>query len=333
MGPRTLKEQEDKALLERAKNILMIEAKAIEDLTGKLGSDFCQAVDLLYMCKGKVVITGVGKSGLICQKIAATLASTGTPAIFLHPVEGSHGDLGVLTRDDVVIAVSNSGESVEVNSLLPVIKRMNVPLIAFTGKPSSTLGKQGDVVIDTGVREEACPMNLVPTASTTAMLATGDALAVTLLEKRGFKAEDFALLHPGGSLGKRLLLKVEDLMHTGEEIPTVSEGASMKDAVFQITSKRLGLTTVLDQNGELMGVITDGDLRRGLEKGGDFLKRKIHEIMTQNPKKICRDDLAAKALQRMEQYSITSLIVVKTLEGNQVEGIVHIHDILKAGIA
>ena len=333
MGDRSLKEEEDKALLERAKNVLTIEARAIEDLAGKLGSEFCQAVNLLYGCKGKVVITGVGKSGLICQKIAATLASTGTPAIFLHPVEGFHGDLGVLTRQDVVIAISNSGETEEVNRLLPVIKRMNVPLIAFTGKPSSTLGQQGDVVIDTGVKEEACPMNLIPTASTTATLATGDALAITLLEKRGFKAEDFAMLHPGGSLGKRLLLKVEDLMHSGEDVPRVAEDELIKEAIYQITSKRLGLTLVLDRNQDLAGVITDGDLRRGLEKGEGFLKRKAHEIMTKNPKKVCRDDLAAKALQRMEQFSITSLIVVKSPAGNQVEGIVHIHDILKAGIA
>jgi len=312
---------------------LKTEARAIEDLTKKLGPEFCEAVDILYRCKGKAVITGVGKSGLICQKIAATLASTGMPAIFLHPVEGFHGDLGVLAREDVLIAVSNSGETEEVNRLLPAIKRMSIPLVAFTGKPDSTLGRQADVVIDTGVREEACPMNLVPTASTTATLAAGDALAVTLLEKRGFREEDFALLHPGGALGRKLLLKVEDLMHTGEEVPVVGEEASMKDTIFEITSKRLGVTAVLDKDGKLAGIVTDGDLRRGLEKWRDLLERKAYEIMTKGPKTICWDDLAAKALHRMEQYSITSLIVVKSSQDKAVVGVVHIHDMLKAGIA
>ncbi len=320
-------------LLERAKSVLRIEAKAIETLMNRLGSDFCKAVDLLYGCQGKVVVTGVGKSGLICQKIAATFASTGTPAIFLHPVEGFHGDLGVLTRQDVVIAISNSGETEEVNRLLPIITRMDIPLIVITGKPSSTLGKHGDVIIDAGVKEEACPMNLVPTASTTATLAVGDALAVTLLEKRGFKEEDFALLHPGGVLGRRLLYRVEDLMHTGEEMPQVSLEASLNDAIFEITSKRMGVTVVLDSDGCLSGVITDGDLRRGLERGGDLLSYRIDEIMTRDPKRICRDDLAAKALERMERYAITSLIVVEDPELTKVEGIVHIHDLLKAGIA
>lgn len=333
MGTRSRIGKEEEALLKRAKSVLKIEARAIEELTEKLGQDFCEAVHILHRCKGKVVVTGVGKSGLICQKIAATLASTGMPAIFLHPVEGFHGDLGVLTREDVVIAVSNSGETEEVNRLLPVIKRMSIPLVAFTGRPASTLGRQGDVVIDTGVREEACPMNLVPTASTTATLAVGDALAVTLLEKRGFRKEDFALLHPGGALGRKLLLTVKDLMHVGEEVPAVGEEDSMKDTIFEITSKRLGVTAVLDKEGKLAGVVTDGDLRRGLERWRDVLERSAREIMTKNPKTILRDDLAAKALQRMEQYAITALIVVKSSEDESVEGLIHIHDILKAGIA
>ncbi len=321
------------SLLARAKRVLEIEARAISNLIGRLGPDFCQAVELLFQCHGKVVVTGIGKSGLICQKIAATLASTGTPAIFLHPVEGFHGDIGVLTRQDVMIAVSNSGETEEVNRLLPIVKRMGVPLIAFTGKPASTLGKFGDVVMDTGVEEEACPMNLVPTASTTAALAVGDALSITLLEKRGFHEEDFAMLHPGGTLGKKLLARVEDFMHTGEEIPIVYQGDTLKDAIFEITSKRLGVTGVVDDNDEFIGVITDGDLRRGLERGDDLLRHKIVEIMTKNPKTIFKSNLAAKALQRIEQYSITSLFVVKKENEKKIDGIIHIHDLLRAGIA
>jgi len=333
MGSGKLRDREQKVLLRRARRVLRTEARAIENLIGKLGPSFCQAVELLYRCRGKVVVTGLGKSGLICQKIAATLASTGTPAIFLHPVEGFHGDLGVLTRQDVVIAVSNSGETEEVNRLLPIIKRMNIPLVVFTGKPSSGLGQQGDAVIDTGVKEEACPMNLVPTASTTAALAAGDALAVALLEKRGFRQEDFALLHPGGALGRRLLLRVEDLMHTGEEIPLVTGDSLLQDALFEITAKRMGVTGVVDGKGDLVGVVTDGDLRRGLEKGGNLLACRSREIMSRNPKRIHRDELAAKALQIMEQYSITSLLVVQPPRDRKVLGILHIHDLLKAGIA
>ena len=323
----------EQKLLDRARSVLQVEAKAITDLIDKLDADFCRAVELLFESGGKVVITGVGKSGLICQKIAATLASTGTPAIFLHPVEGLHGDLGVLTRQDVVIAVSNSGETEEVNRLIPLIKRMGIPLIAFTGRPESTLGHYGDVVIDTGVEAEACPMNLVPTASTTAAMAAGDALAVTLLEKRGFREEDFAQLHPGGALGRRLLYRVEDLMHTGDEIPLVPEGAPLMDAICEITGKRLGVTGVLNRDGLLVGVVTDGDLRRAMEKGGDLLGRHIDEVMTRDPKVIQRDDLAARALQRMERHSITSLLVVTSLEERRVEGVIHIHDLLRAGIA
>ena len=320
-------------LIARGKQVLRIEAQAITELIEKLGPGFYEAVMLLYQCQGKVVVTGVGKSGLICQKIAATLASTGTPAIFLHPVEGFHGDLGVLARGDVMIALSNSGETKEVNRLLPIVKRMGVPLIVFTGKAESTLARFGDVVLDTSVKEEACPMNLVPTASTTAALAVGDALAVTLLEKRGFKEEDFAMLHPGGALGRRLLYRVEDLMHTGDAVPLVSHKILIKEAIIEMTSKRFGVTGVLDDSGNFIGVITDGDLRRGLEMGGDLFACRISEIMTRNPKTIFRDNLAAKALQRIEQYSITSLFVVKREDEKKVEGIIHIHDLLKAGIA
>ncbi len=332
MGLKEPAGMEEAALLERAKKVLQIEAKAINNLIDRLGTPFCRAIELLFQCQGKVVVTGIGKSGLICQKIAATLASTGTPAIFLHSVEGFHGDLGVLTRQDVMMAVSNSGETEEVNRLLPIVKRMGVPLIVITGKPASTLGRFGDVVMDTGVEEEACPMNLVPTASTTAALAIGDALAITLLEKRGFHEEDFAMLHPGGTLGKRLITRVEDLMRTGDEIPMVAHGDTLKDAIVEITGKRLGVTGVIDDNGDFIGVITDGDLRRGLEKGGDLLKNRVDEIMTKNPKTIFKSNLAAKALQRIEYYSITSLFVVKKENEKKVEGIIHIHDLLRAGI-
>lgn len=320
-------------ILRRARRVLELESKAIAGLTQKLDANFTRAIEIIEQCKGKVVVTGIGKSGLICQKIAATLASTGTPAVFLHAGEGFHGDLGVLTHQDVVIAISNSGETEELNRILPIIKRMGITLIAITGNPDSTLGRQGDVVIDTGVDEEACPMNLVPTASTTAALAMGDALAVVLFEKKGFKKEAFAMLHPGGALGRKLWYRVENLMHVGEEIPLVIRGTSLKEAIFEITSKRLGVTGVLDRRGKLVGVITDGDLRRGLEKGGDLLSRKVDEIMTRNPKTIYRDELAAKAVERMEHFSITSLFVVSRADSRLVEGIIHIHDLLKAGIA
>jgi arabinose-5-phosphate isomerase len=326
-------EEKNAEILKKARKVLEIEAQGITRLVDKLGQDFCEAVHLLHRCQGKVVVTGVGKSGLICQKIAATLASTGTPAIFLHAVDGFHGDLGVLTRQDVVMAVSNSGETEEVNRLLPPIKRLGVPLIALTGKPSSTLARHGDVVIDTGVKEEACPMNLVPTASTTAALAIGDALAIVLLGERGFKEEDFALLHPGGVLGKRLLYRVEDLMHVGDEIPFVKEDASLMDAILVISSKRLGVTGVLDAGENLVGVITDGDLRRGLGKNLDIRQRQACEVMTLNPKRIRKGELAAKALQAMEQFSITALFVVAPTNEKKAIGIIHVHDLLKAGIA
>ena len=326
-------EEKNAEILKKARKVLEIEAQGITRLVDKLGQDFCEAVHLLRRCQGKVVVTGVGKSGLICQKIAATLASTGTPAIFLHAVDGFHGDLGVLTRQDVVMAVSNSGETEEVNRLLPPIKRLGVPLIALTGKPSSTLARLGDVVIDTGVKEEACPMNLVPTASTTAALAIGDALAIVLLGERGFKEEDFALLHPGGVLGKRLMYRVEDLMHVGDEIPFVKEDASLMDAILVISSKRLGVTGVLDAGENIVGVITDGDLRRGLEKNLDIRQRQACEVMTLNPKRIRKGELAAKALQAMEQFSITALFVVAPTNEKKAIGIIHVHDLLKAGIA
>ena len=316
-------------VIEQAKKVLKIEAEAISALTERINESFVKAVDLVFFCKGKIVVTGVGKSGLIGQKIASTLASTGTPSFFMHPAEGIHGDLGMLSKNDVVIAISNSGESNEISQIIPVVKRMGLPLISMTGNRSSTLAKSGDAVLDISVKEEACPLGLAPTASTTATLAMGDALAVAVLDKRGFNKEDFALLHPGGSLGKRLLVRVSDLMHTGEAIPLVTENTVMKVALFEITSKRLGVTGVLDDEGFLEGAITDGDLRRAMEKGLDVLNKKASEIMTRNPKKIGADALAAEALQKMEQHSITSLFV---MDGEKVAGIVHLHDLLKAGV-
>ena len=317
--------------VERAKRVLEIEADAIHCLMDKIDENFERAVELIYDCKGKVVVMGVGKSGIIAKKIASTLASTGTPAFFLHPVEGMHGDLGMLAKEDIVMILSNSGETDEISRILPLLNRLGNRLIALTGNIDSNLAKAVEVVLDVCVREEACPFGLVPTASTTAAMALGDALAIVLLEKRGFKDEDFAALHPGGYLGKRWL-KVEELMHTGEAFPMVGEDTSMRNAIFEITSKRLGVTGVADADGNLVGVITDGDLRRALEKHGDLLSRKASEVMTRNPKWIEKDSLAARAVQKMEEYSITSLFVFQSREDRTLVGIIHLHDLLKAGI-
>ena len=319
-------------IIKRAKQVLQIEAKAIERLIGRINEQFVQAVELILACEGKVVVTGVGKSGIIGQKIASTLASTGTPAFFLHSTEGSHGDLGMLGKKDIVVAISNSGETDELSQILPLIKRYGNKLIALTGKVKSTLARAGDVVLDVSVEEEACPLGLAPTASTTATLAMGDALAVALLEKRGFKKDDFAILHPGGKLGKQLLLKVRDLMHAGDELPMVYEEALMKGALVEITSKRLGVTGVMNKRHELVGVITDGDLRRALERHTDLLERTAGEIMTHNPKSIEADTLAAQAVQQMEEYSITSLFVFDKVGEKTPRGILHLHDLLKAGV-
>ena len=319
-------------MLDTAKNVLQIEADAILALKERLDGGFSRAVQIILACQGKVVVTGMGKSGLICQKIAATMASTGTPTFFLHPAEGIHGDLGMLAKGDVVIAISNSGETEEVCRILPIIKRMGLPLVSMSGNPKSTLAMAGDVHLDISVAEEACPLGLAPTASTTATLAMGDALAVALLVERGFKAEDFALFHPGGALGKKLLLRVEDLMHTGQDVPLVSPDMLLRDALFEITSKKLGVTGVVDTENRLIGVFTDGDLRRIMEKGLESLQRPIAEVMTQSPKRILRRNLAAKALQLMESHSITSLFVFEDEESSVPVGIVHLHDLLKAGV-
>jgi arabinose-5-phosphate isomerase len=320
-------------ILEEAKKVIRIEAEALLALANAINGEFERAVRMILDCRGRVVVTGMGKSGLIGQKIASTMASTGTPAFFLHPAEGIHGDLGMIMRGDVVIAISNSGETEEVVRILPVIKRLGASLVSMTGNAASTLAKAGDIFLDISVAEEACPLGLAPTASTTATLAMGDALSVALLLERGFKAEDFALFHPGGALGKKLILRVSELMHAGDAIPLVTPDTPMQEALFVITSKRLGVTGVMAADGSLLGVITDGDLRRALEKGKDIMKLTAGELMTGTPKRIRRDDLAAKALQRMEEHSITSLFVFDDDTSAQPVGVVHLHDLLKAGIA
>ncbi|MBI5188277.1 MAG: KpsF/GutQ family sugar-phosphate isomerase [Nitrospirae bacterium] len=318
-------------ILDIAKKVLKIEAEAVYALTEKLNSNFERAVELLYTSKGRVVVTGMGKSGLVGKKIAATLASTGTPAFFLHPAEASHGDLGMVTERDVIIAISNSGETEELIGLIPFLKRFNVKLISMTGSQNSTLAKASDITLDISVKEEACPLGIVPTASTTATLALGDALAVALLIKRGYKEEDFAFFHPRGSIGKRLFIKVKDLMHTGDSLPTVSLSTPMSKTLIEMSSKRLGHTIVLDNDSKIAGVITDGDLRRGIEKWGQRLfELTAGEVMTGNPKTISEEELAAKALSIMEGYSITALVVPD--EDRRAKGIIHLHDILRQGI-
>jgi arabinose-5-phosphate isomerase len=323
-------------ILQRAKEVLNIEATGIVSLIDRLDDRFIQAIELLYNCRGKVIVTGLGKSGLVCRKIAATFSSMGTPSFFLHSGDANHGDMGMIMAGDVVLAVSNSGETEEILTLIPTLKRMGVRIVAMTGNHDSTLSRAADVVLDAGVTEEACPLGLSPTASTTAALALGDALAVILLEKKGFKEEDFALRHPGGILGRKLLLRVEDVMHRDDDVPLVGEKTLMKEAILVITSKRLGVTGVTDKRGDLIGVITDGDLRRGLQAHGDgILSKRAEEIMTLKPRSIEKDALASQALARMEENMprpITSLFVVKKPGDRVPVGILHIHDLLKAGI-
>jgi arabinose-5-phosphate isomerase len=319
-------------IIEKAKEVLRIEAEGILALVDQVGPEFQKAVDLIMACPGRVIITGIGKSGLIGQKIAATLNSTGTTSFFLHPVEAMHGDLGMVDPSDVVLAISYSGESSELSILLPSLKKRGTKIIAMTGNPRSSLAVDADAILSVTIPQEACPLGLAPTTSTTATLAMGDALAVALLVQRGFKDEDFALFHPGGALGKRLLLRVEDLMHSGGDIPMVGLQTPLKEALFEITSKKLGITGVAGAGGELAGVFTDGDLRRSIEEGFDVLNRPIRELMNLNPKRILRTNLAAKALQKMEQHSITSLFVFESEEAVKPVGIIHLHDLLKAGV-
>lgn len=314
-----------------AKKVLKTEAEAIHALIKKLNSNFEKAVDIVFESRGRVVVSGMGKSGLVGKKIAATLASTGTPAFFLHPAEASHGDLGMVTERDVIIAISNSGETEELVGLIPFLKRFGIKLISMTGNPDSILAKASDVTLDISVKEEACPMGIVPTASTTATMAMGDALAVALLNKRGLDEKDFAFFHPGGSIGKKFFIRVKDLMHTGDRLPVVLIDTPMSKAVIEISSKRLGHAIVLDKKGRIAGVITDGDVRRGLEKRGKkVFELRTEEVMTRAPKTISEEELAAKALSIMENYSITALIVPD--EKGRPVGIIHLHDILRQGI-
>jgi arabinose-5-phosphate isomerase len=319
-------------VLDIAKKVLKTEAEAVHALIGRLNSDFEKAVDILFESKGRVVVSGMGKSGLVGKKIAATLASTGTPAFFLHPAEASHGDLGMVTVRDVIIAISNSGETDELTGLIPFLKRFGIKLISMTGNPGSSLSKASDVTLDVSVIEEACPMGIVPTASTTATMAMGDAIAVALLVKRGLNEKDFAFFHPSGTIGKRLFITVKDLMHTGDRLPVVSVDTPMSRAVIEMSSKRLGHTIVIDRDKRITGVITDGDVRRGLEKWRrKFFEMTAEKIMTKRPKTISGEELAAKALSVMEGRSITAL-VIPDAAGRPV-GIIHLHDILKQGIA
>jgi arabinose-5-phosphate isomerase len=312
---------------EIARKVLEIEAQAILDLVPNLGESFDRAVETLVACAGRVVVTGMGKSGLIAQKVSATLASTGTPSLFLHPAEAIHGDLGRIVKGDVVLVISYSGETDEILALVPQVKRLGSPLVVMTGSPRSALAQVADVLLDVAIRQEACPLGLAPTASTTAALAMGDALSMALIERRGFTVEDFAVLHPGGRLGKKLL-RVEDLMHTGEAIPRVGPDTAMKDVLFEMSRKRLGLTTVTDGDGRLLGMISDGDLRRQIERHGkDLLDHTAAECMTKSPILIARRELATRALDVMESRKITALLVIGP-EG-RIEGVLHLHDLWK----
>ena len=310
--------------------MLRIEAEAILGLIPKLDERFERAVELLRGCAGRVIVTGMGKSGLIGRKIAATLASTGTPAHFLHPAEGVHGDLGMVARGDVVLALSNSGETDEALAILPPLKRLGVPILLLTGNPTSSLARQCEVVLDVSVPEEACPMNLTPTSSTTAALAVGDALAMVLLELRGFRPEDYAALHPRGSLGWRALFRVADLMLTGDALPIVPESTPLRDVIVEMTRKRKGMTTVTDGAGRLVGVVTDGDLRRLHLTGKSIDDLSAGQVASREPKTIRSEDLAAKALEVMETWQITSLVIVD--EARRPVGLIHMHDILRAKI-
>lgn len=320
-----------KNITDLAKEVLEIEAHSILKLKGSINENFDKAIEILNTCKGRVIVTGMGKSGIIGKKIAATLSSTGTPSYFLHPAESTHGDSGIITREDVIIAISNSGETQELLNLLPLIKRFGVPMIALTGGLNSTLARTSDVALDISVEREACPLNKAPTASTTATLAMGDALAVCLLEKRGFTEEDFLVFHPGGALGKGFLYSVAELMMTGEKLPLAYDDELFTDVIKLITEKRLGLAILTDRTGELTGILTDGDIRRTLMKYSQVQNLKVKEVMTLNPKTILPTELAAKALHLMEKYSITALAI--TDKNKRPVGVLHIHDLLKAGVA
>ncbi len=318
------------SLIEKGKEVIRIEAGAVAELFNRIGDSFVQAVETLYACKGRIVVTGMGKSGLIARKIVATLNSTGSPSLFLHPSDAIHGDLGMVRSEDVVLCLSKSGDTEELQQILPMFKRIGVPVISMLGNMNSKIAQQSSILLDVSVQEEACPFDLAPTSSSTAMLVMGDALAMAILEKRNFTREDFAMFHPGGNLGKRLLLKVEELMVTGEAIPKVLRDVPLRDAILEITSKRLGATCVVDEKNVLLGIVTDGDLRRLLQKTTDVTNITAEMAMTRKPKTIMKDLLAEIALQEMEAFSITQLVVVDA-EHHPV-GIVHLHELVKAGL-
>lgn len=318
----------DQKIIDIARRALKIESEAVAGLVERVNDDFVNVVHHIDKCQ-HLVITGMGKSGIIGKKIASTFSSLGLPTLFIHAAEASHGDLGMIVKNDTVIAISNSGETEEILKLLPSFKRINCTLVAITGKPKSTLAKCSDYVLNVGVQEEACSIDLVPTASTTATLALGDALAVAFMQLRGIQEEDFAQNHPGGTLGRRLLTTVADLMHVGDDIPKVFENADAKEVIAEMSQKRLGITLVTDQSGQLKGMVTDGDLRRLMENNKDISKLNASNMMVKNPKTITQETLAAKAIQVMEEHSITSLVVSSE---NEIDGVIHLHDILKAGI-
>jgi arabinose-5-phosphate isomerase len=320
---------ESKAL-NLAREVLRIEAGAVAALIDRLDENFARAIELMLECHGRVVVTGIGKSGHVARKIAATLASTGTPAFFVHPAEASHGDLGMITRQDIVIALSNSGESEELIAIVPLIKRQGAKLIAMTGNAGSSIAAEADVHLDAGVEEEACPLGLAPTASTTAALALGDALAVTLLDARGFSAEDFARSHPGGSLGRRLLTHVRDVMRTGEAIPSVPRGASLAAALIEMSAKGMGMTAIVDEENRASGIFTDGDLRRALERVADLRGTVIDTVMGRSPRTIAPDRLAVEAVQLMEQFKINQLLVVDAAA--MLVGALNMHDLMRAKV-
>lgn len=317
--------------IQSALRVINMERDAVSALAERVDGSFTQACDILLNCRGRVVVTGMGKSGHIGNKIAATLASTGTPAFFVHPGEASHGDMGMITPGDVVIALSNSGTTSELITLLPLLKLLAVPVIALTGNPQSELATSADAHLDVSVQEEACPLNLAPTSSTTVSLVMGDALAIALLEARGFTADDFAFSHPGGALGRRLLLKIDHIMHTGDAIPKVTTGTPLSGALLEMSSKALGVTTVLDHSGKLLGIFTDGDLRRAIDRGVDVHHCPIDDVMTRNARSIKPGTMAAEALRIMEDSKITVLVAVDD-KGIPV-GVIHTHDLLKAGVA
>jgi len=310
--------------------VIETEAQAIFELTQKIGPDFQRACELLLACKGRIVVTGMGKSGHIGKKLASTFSSTGSPAFFMHPGEASHGDLGMITRQDIVVAISHSGNTHELVTLLPLLKRLEVPLISLSGNQESTLANAADVSLDVSIKQEACPLGLAPTTSTTVALVMGDALAIALLQARGFSAEDFALSHPGGTLGKRLLLHVDELCHSGDQLPIVSENATISEALIEVTAKKLGMTCVVDNHGHLQGVYTDGDIRRTLTQQFDINTTPLKHVITRNCQTIHKGMLAAEALAIMQKHSITSLVLVD--ENNRPEAVLHLHDLLKAGV-